>query len=286
LPRTIERLAPAKINLALHVLGRRADLYHELDTLAVFADFGDRVAVSAADKITLSIGGPFAGHAPPGAENLALRAALRLEQKTGFAGGAAIRLDKHLPAGAGFGGGSADAAATLLALDELWGLSLGPEGLKAIGEALGADVAMCLEGRALRARGAGERIAPLRGWPPLPLVLVWPGSPVSTAAAFGSLTSRQNPPLPDPPAAPDPVALATWLADCRNDLEEPALRLASDVVTALARLRATPGCVLARMSGSGSGCFGLYPTSAEAKAAADALRQTDPDWWVQAAVAQ
>jgi 4-diphosphocytidyl-2-C-methyl-D-erythritol kinase len=285
LPEPIRRRAAAKVNLALHVLGRRADGYHELDTFVVFADIGDRLEVAAADSLTLSLSGPFAAHAPPGSENLAFRAAMLLKA-VGTASAAAIGLEKNLPAGAGFGGGSADAAATLAALNDLWGLRLEHDELAAFGRELGADVPMCLHGAALRARGSGDRIEPVPGWPALPLVLVWPGRPVSTAAAFGALRTRTNPPLPDPPRAQTPAELARFLAACRNDLEQPALDLAPEIAEALDAIRATQGCLLARMSGSGSGCFGIYRERGEADSAAARLRAARPAWWVTAAEAR
>jgi 4-diphosphocytidyl-2-C-methyl-D-erythritol kinase len=281
----VERLAPAKINLALHVVGCRADGYHDLDTLAVFADRGDRVAVSPGDGLTLLVAGPLAGHAPPGAENLVLRAAKLLNEHANFSGGAVIRLDKHIPAGAGLGGGSSDAAAALHALNELWELRLGLDDLIALGGRLGADLPMCLVGRALRAEGTGERIAPHPGMPALPIVLVWPGKPVSTPAAFAGLERRDNPPMPDLREARTPAEMANWLQGCRNDLEGPALRLAPEIGDALASLRGTPGCLLARMSGSGSACFAIYPAAEEAERAASIVCQAQPNWWVQAALA-
>jgi 4-diphosphocytidyl-2-C-methyl-D-erythritol kinase len=285
LPRPIERRAAAKVNLALHVLGRRPDGYHELDTLVVFADIGDRLEVAAADRLTLSLSGPFAAHAPPGSENLAFRAAILLKGR-GPGSAAAIGLEKNLPAGAGFGGGSADAAATFAALNDLWGLRLGHDELAALGRKLGADVPMCLHGAALRARGSGDEIEPVPGWPALPLVLVWPGRPVSTAAAFAALSKRTNPPLPDPPRADMPAELARFLAACRNDLEQPALDLVPEIAEALDAIRTTKGCLLARMSGSGSGCFGLYPDRTTAERGAASVSERQPDWWVMATEAR
>ena len=285
MPESVERLAAAKINLALHVVGLRPDGYHDLDTLAVFADIGDRISVSPADGLSLSVTGPLAGHAPCGADNLVMRAAKLLKEHAGVSGGAAIRLDKRLPAGAGLGGGSADAAATLRALDELWGLGLGLDQHIALGRALGADLPMCLVARALRARATGDSIELLPAVPPLPLVLVWPGRPVSTPAAFAGLARRDNAPMPDPVEARTPARMAEWLHNCRNDLEEPALRLAPEIGDALESLRADPGCLLARMSGSGSGCFAIYAEPAEAELAAATLREARPNWWVGATLA-
>jgi 4-diphosphocytidyl-2-C-methyl-D-erythritol kinase len=285
LPGGVERLAPAKINLALHVLGRRADGYHELDTLAVFADVGDRLWLRLSDDVDLSISGRFAGQLPERSENLVVRAARLLKELSGHAGGAAIRLEKNLPSGAGFGGGSADAAATLHGLDALWQLGLGTDGLLPIAALLGSDVPMCLIGRALRARGRGERLAPILDWPVLPMVLVWPDRPLATAAVFTGLRLHDHQTLADAPAAASPAALAAWLAGCRNDLEARAIELAPEVGAALDRLRTARGCLLARMSGSGSGCFGLFETRQQAEAATRDLSKSMPRWWVAAVLA-
>jgi 4-diphosphocytidyl-2-C-methyl-D-erythritol kinase len=286
LAQEVERFAPAKVNLALHVLGRHPDGYHELDTLVVFADVGDTVSVRPADAIALSVDGAFAGIAPPGGDNLVLKAAALLRERAGVAAGAEIRLTKRLPAGAGFGGGSADAAAALHALNDLWVLGLGLDALMLIGQALGADVPMCLVSQALRARGRGERIGPVEGWPALPMVLAWPGAPASTASVFATLAGRQNPPLSDLGAPATPAEAAALLAACRNDLEEPAQRLVPAIGTVLETLRATEGCLLARMSGSGSGCFGICADRYATRRAAAALASIQPDWWVKAAEAR
>jgi 4-diphosphocytidyl-2-C-methyl-D-erythritol kinase len=283
----LRRLAPAKINLALHVTGRRPDGYHLLDTLAAFAGFGDAVTVAPAEAIELSLGGPFAGHAPAGPENLAWRAAALLQEAAGSAAGARIRIDKAIPAGAGLGGGSADAAATLLALDALWRTGLDGERLAALALKLGADVPMCLAGRALRARGIGEAIVPLSGLPPLPLVLVWPGVALDTSRVFAALDTRDNSPLPDMPEHIGGVSeAADWLASCRNDLAAPATRLAPIIADVLQAIGARPGCLLARMSGSGSACFGLFATAGQAEAAAATIAAARAGWWVRATVAR
>jgi 4-diphosphocytidyl-2-C-methyl-D-erythritol kinase len=280
------RLAPAKINLALHVTGRRPDGYHDLDTLAVFADIGDRVTIAPGRGITLSLGGPFAAHAPGDPSDLAYRAAEAFFAAAGLTPAAAIRVEKNLPAGAGLGGGSSDAAAVLAGLDAQFGTGLPLDRLIAIGTPLGADVPMCLVGNALRARGIGEAVARIGGWPPLPLVLVWPGRPVPTAEVFKALVRRENPPLPDPPAARSPAAVAAWLEDCRNDLEDPAMARAPEIGRVLAALRRTEDCLLARMSGSGSACFGLYPDPEAARRAALVVADEYPGWWSVAATAR
>ncbi len=286
MPQTVERRAAAKINLALHVVGRRADSYHLIDSIAVFADCCDRVEVAPADRLRLTVGGRFAAHAPGDRSDLAWRAAEALFAHTGGAPAASIRVEKVIPAGAGLGGGSADAAAVLLALNDFLGAGVQPDALRAIGLALGADVPMCLVGRALRARGVGEEITLVEGWPALPLVVVWPGVTVSTAAVFSALAARDNPPLPDMPAAGDIAEVAAWLTACRNDLEAPAVKVAPEIGDVLDALRATDGCLLARMSGSGSACFGLYAEEAQAEAAAALIHALRGDWWVRATIAK
>jgi 4-diphosphocytidyl-2-C-methyl-D-erythritol kinase len=268
------------------VTGRRPDGYHLLDSIAVFADCGDRVSIAPADSISLSVRGPFAAHAPADATDLAWRAAEQFFAEVGRSAGAAISVDKNIPAGAGFGGGSSDAAAVLTVLNRRHGSALSDEALAAIGLTLGADVPMCLAGRALRAQGIGERIEPISGWPPLPLVLVWPGQKVSTRVVFERLLSRENPPLRAPPPLATPGEVAAWLRECRNDLEPPALAAAPEIAAALDALRGTRGCLLARMSGSGSGCFGLYAEMADAGAAEAELSAAHPKWWMRATVAR
>ena len=290
--------APAKVNLALHVTGRRADGLHELDTLAVFADIGDRVEIEEADELTLSVTGPFAPHAPGDSTDLAWRAAVAFFEHAGRKPTAAIRVEKNIPAGAGLGGGSADAAAVLRGLNYSWRPDLPPsevaalsqklgEGeLAAIAQSLGADIPMCLHRFALRARGTGERIERIHGWSPLPLLLVWPGRTVSTAAVFGALHRRENPPLPASHVAWGPVEMADLLAAYRNDLEEPALAIEPEIGEALMALRAADDCLLARMSGSGSACFGLFPTLDAAEQAASSLKVQKPAWWIAATTAR
>ncbi len=278
-------LAPAKINLALHVTGRRADGYHLLDSVAVFADIGDRITIRSGSGLTLKVSGRFAEHAPADESDLAFRAAAAFFERAALPRAVAIHVEKELPAGAGLGGGSADAAAVLLGLDRLFDQRVPAGELAAIGLKLGADVPMCLQGHALRARGIGEEISGISGWPPLPLLLVWPGRAVSTAAIFAALRSRENPPLAEPPSLTTPDAVAAWLADCRNDLEAPARAAELEIGDVLDALRATDGCLLARMSGSGSACFGLYAEIAAAEEAASHLAVMQPHWWIRATMA-
>lgn len=268
-----EAFAPAKVNLCLHVTGRRADGYHLLDSLVAFADVGDRVTAEAADAWSLAITGPFAAGLGTGEDNLVRRAAR-------LAGGrpAALRLEKRLPVASGLGGGSADAAAALRSLAALDGRPVPADLL-----ALGADVPVCLESRTRRMRGVGEVLDEVPPLPPAHLCLVNPGRALSTPAVFGALASAENAALPDMPPLPDAPALARWLGLQRNDLEAPARGIEPAVGVALSRLGSTDGCLLARMSGSGATCFGLYATRPEAEAAARTLSAAHPGWWVAAA---
>lgn len=269
-------LAPAKVNLALHVTGRRADGYHLLDSLVVFPALGDRLEAEAADGLSLTLAGPHATGLGAGADNLVLRAALAMRP---VGRGAALHLTKALPVAAGLGGGSADAAAALRLLGRLWGVPMpAPERVLA----LGADVPVCLAGTAARMEGIGERLTPValpRFW----IVLVHPGVPVATAQVFAELASRDNPPLGPVPVFGGAGDLFTWLRAARNDLESPAVALAPGISAALAALGAQRGCGVARMSGSGATTFGLFAAEAEALAAATALRAAHPGWWVVAA---
>lgn len=271
----IEVLAPAKINLTLHVTGQRADGYHLLDSLVTFAPVGDRLRIGPADALSLAVDGPEAAGVPADARNLVLKMAALLPAGRG----AALQLTKTLPAASGIGGGSSDAAAALRGLAAFW--HLGPGDLPAAGQlaALGADVPMCLTPEPLRAQGIGADLSPV-ALPPLPAILVNPRVEVPTPAVFKALTQKENPPMP--PALPhfaDAAALIGWLAQQRNDLQAPAQAVQPLITTALAALQALPGARLARMSGSGATCFALFATLPEAEAAHRILSAAHPDWW-------
>jgi 4-diphosphocytidyl-2-C-methyl-D-erythritol kinase len=283
--------APAKINLALQILGRREDGYHDIDSLVVFADIGDRVAASATnDGPTLAVEGPFAADLLATTSvggNLVLRAAEAIAGAVGKTpSGLALQLTKNLPIGAGIGGGSADAAATLRLLDRYWQLRLPPEQLEGLALELGADVPMCLRSGALRASGKGEKLADVGGLPPLPMVLVFPSAIVDTGAVFARRTGAFDPPLPELPTRFGGVSnVAGWLGQTRNGLEQAGRSEAPVIDEVLRLLAASEDCLLARMSGSGSCCFGLYPTRAVAERAASSLQAEHADWWVEATTA-
>ena len=259
----MEVFAPAKVNLALHVVGRRADGRHELDSLVAFAqDLGDRLTLATGDG--LAVTGPFAAGVPTDDRNL-VRCALA-------AAGAlrSVVLEKNLPHQAGIGGGSSDAAAALRAV----GASVALEDLMAIG----ADLPVCLMARAARMRGVGEQVEPI-ALPRLPAVLVNPGTAVPTGAVFKALVHRDNSPLPAMPSFPDVAAAIRWLRDRRNDLEPVARHLVPEISSVLDAVTGT-GAGFARMSGSGATCFGLYESDDVARVAARKLAR--PGWWAAA----
>lgn len=277
LPATVEAFAPAKVNLTLHVTGRRADGYHLLDSLVVFAGLGDWLSVHAAATPSLKVQGPFAADIPDGPDNLVWRAATLAAPQDPVR----LCLTKCLPAASGLGGGSADAAAVLRALAVL-GLARWPVPEDAL--VLGADVPVCLSPGPQRMAGIGEDLTALAPLPPVWLLLANPGHATPTGAVFAALERRDNPAMPTLPARwKTPGELVTWLAGQRNDLEAPARRLVPQIDTVLSALAAQPGCALARMSGSGATCFGLFVDAPAAAAAQERLRAAQPHWWCEAA---
>lgn len=275
--------APAKLNLALHVTGRRADGYHLIESLAVFTRFGDRLTVSPAEGDTFLVTGKYADDVPTDGTNLVTKArdALRGHFGPDRCGPVAITLEKNLPVASGVGGGSSDAAAALNGLARLWSLDVDKAALAGIGLTLGADVPMCLARRPLVARGIGDDIETLPGFASLGFVLVNPGVAVSTADVFRELKNRENAPLPEPPRAIDFHGLRNWLDLTRNDLQQAAEELAPAIGAAIKALERA-GSGFTRMSGSGATCFGLFETGNVAKRAAAQIRQRHPGWFVAA----
>jgi 4-diphosphocytidyl-2-C-methyl-D-erythritol kinase len=276
-------LARAKVNLYLHVTGRRADGYHLLDSLIVFADTGDEIGLAPADRLSLAIDGPFGAGLEAGPGNLVLRAAHALQQLTGTRAGAAIRLTKNLPVASGIGGGSADAAATLAGLCGLWDAAPGRAALLDIAAQLGADVPVCLDGVPSFVGGIGEELAPARGLPPAWLLLANPGVATPTPAVFKARQGPFSRPArwSEPPR--DFAEFAARLRGCANDLTEAAISVTPAIRDVLVALAALPGCALARLSGSGATCFGLFADADSAHTAAAGLRAAQPGWWIKAA---
>jgi 4-diphosphocytidyl-2-C-methyl-D-erythritol kinase len=274
-PGFVTEFAPAKVNLCLHVTGRRGDGYHLLDSLVVFAGVGDRVTVLPGKGLTLRLTGPEAAALSVEPDNLVLRAARVMGVRD-----AVLRLWKGLPVASGIGGGSADAAATLRAVARLSGRPL-PEAAAIL--ALGADVPVCLAGRPARMQGVGEVLTPLPPLPPLWLVLANPRVAVGTPQVFAALSCRDHPPLPAFPGAAQRSAseFCAWLArETRNDLTAAAHLVAPALAQVQTALAALPGCLLARMSGSGGTHFALFDRAETARAAARSLVARNPRWWV------
>ena len=268
---TMMETAPAKINLALHVRERMPDGYHRIETLFAFAEDGDRLSVAPASELSLAIDGPFAAGLSAGADNLVLRAAQALRDLARVAEGASLRLEKNLPVASGIGGGSADAAAALRLLARFWSTQVA---LEPIAAGLGADVPACLLSRPARGEGRGDVVTPVPGdrLSGLPLLLINPGVPVSTAPVFAAWDGLDRGPL----AGGEPLNAA--LAG-RNDLQAPAIALAPAIGDLADWLASRNGVLLARMSGSGATCFALFRTVSDRDgAAADAERDWPTCW--------
>ncbi len=264
-------------------MGRRGDGYHELDSLVVFLGLADRLSFAPSGELSLEVEGPFAAAVPAGDDNLVLRAARLLAEACGVAPTARIALQKNLPVAAGIGGGSADAAAALDGLSALWGARIGAAETLEIARRLGADVPVCLYGRPAFIGGAGEAIERA---PPLPsawFVLANPAVALSTREVFQAYDGSFSGPARWHDVERNAADLATRLESARNDLEPPARRLAPQVEALLDLLGATAGCLLARMSGSGATCFGIYGAREEALAAVQQLQAVRQDWWAAAA---
>ncbi len=277
-----EAFAAAKVNLFLHVGALAADGYHPIASLFVFADIGDRLRLHDEASGALTIEGPFGTGLSAGSDNLVIRARAALAPGLAFG----LALDKALPLAAGLGGGSADAAATLRLLNPLLPQPRSGAELAGMAAALGADVAACLESRAVIATGRGDQLSPAPRLPVLHAVLVNPGVESPTAAvyrAFDEDASRASADVPDMPAAlATPREAAALVAATRNDLEAPAVRLSPVIGEALDALRAAPETLAARMSGSGATSFALCEDGAQAETLAARLAAAHPGWWVRA----
>ena len=278
----LSQIAHAKVNLYLHVLGRRDDGRHDLDSLIVFTEIGDRLTVRPASNLSVEVRGAFAAALGGPNDNLVLRAARTLHEMAETSQGAAIELDKQIPVAAGLGSGSADAAAALRLLAHLWGLDHAGERLTEIAARIGSDVVACLQGRPCYVVGAGDTVE--RG-PELPnayTVLVNPGVALSTGDVFSAF---EEPFTPGAARLIPPIhgvaGLTRQLVERRNDLENAATAMVPEIGVALRSLGALPGCLLARMSGSGASCFGLFARAAEAVAGASLLQNAHGGWWVR-----
>ncbi len=264
--------APAKLNLTLHILGKREDGYHELESLVVFLEIGDEISIQPSDDLHVNISGLFSGSIPVSDDNIVLKAARALQQAADVSHGASIRINKQIPVGAGLGGGSADAAATLHRLNQLWGCAFSLEQLCNIGQTLGADVPACLHGVPLMMTGIGEHILPVGALPPMPIVLVNPAIHLLTKHVYDAYLVASH----------APWQYGDSLQVARNDLESAAIALCPTVKVILEMLAQQTGCVFSRLCGSGSTCFGVFENNELAQTAADEIHKNHPHWWVRA----
>lgn len=275
----VER-APAKINLTLRVLGRRADGYHELESLVAFAELADTLVLQRGDNAALDVSGPFAAASGPAAENLVLKALGALRERVAGLKAGRFMLEKNVPVAAGLGGGSADAAAALRLLARLNDLAIDDPRLAAAARATGADVPVCLDPRARIMRGVGDELSAPLDLPSLPVLLVNPGVALATRDVFAKFTvahaSERS--LANVPDRPD--AAISFLASHGNDLTQAAIACAPAVAEVTERLRAVPGAKLARMSGSGATCFALFSSIGEAASGAKLLQAERKGWWI------
>lgn len=278
-----DAIAPAKLNIALHITGIRDDGYHMLDTLVLFADMGDRIAVESADYFSLKVTGPFASLVGEHEDNLVWRAAQILAQALGVVPRGIVTLDKRLPVGAGLGGGSADAVAACRLLLKLWGHIMPDDRLASLLLPLGADMPMCVISKPLIAQGIGEIIHPVHGFPAIHAVLCWPRVVLPTADVYGMYRH-------DSARMFAPLTSLSWeagafnvLADTRNILQRPAIACAPEVAEALLALETHYTQPFVRMSGSGACCVGYVESKSAADQLAAALRTAYPEWWIEAA---
>lgn len=275
--------APAKINLFLHLTGRRDDGYHLLQSVMVFVDVGDSLEFSPHDSLFLDVDGPFAGDMPPPHENLIYRAAQMLAAEFKTTPRGAVRLTKNLPVASGIAGGSADCAAALKGFAKLWGFSDERDRIHRIGQQLGADVPACLVAKPVWAEGIGEKMMPLHDMPALHFVLANPMVATPTPEVFRRYRNRFCPPIQ---FSGRKKSMQEWIADIkryRNDLTDPAMEVTPEIRTVLQALQETPNCQVARLSGSGATCFGIYEHAETARAAVNKLKMDHPRWWVSTA---
>jgi 4-diphosphocytidyl-2-C-methyl-D-erythritol kinase len=279
---SVAAFAAAKINLYLHITGRRADGYHLVNSLVGFADIGDRLSARSAPSLTLAVSGAEAAALEASEGNLVLRAARLLARHAGIAANAAIHLEKNLPVAAGLGGGSSDAAAALRALTALWRTPIEEAALRRLGLSLGADLPVCLHAGPAWVGGIGDKIEPAPDLPAAGILIVNPRRTLPTAAVFAARQGRFGAPARFSPMPADAAGLARALAARGNDLTKAAIDLVPEIAVVLAALAGVEGALLARMSGSGASCFALFSDPAAAEAARTKLAVAHPEWWCAA----
>lgn len=287
MPAALTLAAAAKINLSLHVVGRRNDGYHELDSLIGFTDVIDVLTLRGAAEIRLTVSGPESETIECGDSNLVVQAARLVQSHLGISNGVDMTLEKNIPVAAGLGGGSADAAAAASGCLALWGTSESDVlSDNVLASKLGADVPICRYGRAAQISGIGETITPVLNWPAAWLVLVNPRVPLSTASVFKHFDGPFGSAGPQDFKGRDYAAFITFLNGLENNLTAPAMGLAPIIQDVLGEISALPKCDLARMSGSGPTCFGLFESPESAQAASQALASNRPEWWVRPSALQ
>lgn len=279
---TLSRLAKAKVNLFLHITGKRDDGYHLLESLVCFPNCGDVLDVAPSNKVSLHEAGPYAGQMGGWQDNLILKAAKLLKRETGVTAGAEIHITKNLPVASGIGGGSTDAATVLHLLCDLWNIEISTQELARLGVELGADLPVCLYGRPAMMSGIGEIISPVEGLPTFGILLVNPGVGVSTQRIFKELGSFA--PNIDFPSLEglNKDSFIQVLKGCRNDMQIGAIRTEPSIEQVLKVLEGVDTCLLSRMSGSGATCFGLFDSAEQAELARDTLLTKQPTWWAMA----
>ncbi len=276
----VER-APAKINLFLHVGARRADGFHPLQSLAVFTEMGDELALAPAGELSLTINGSFAQGLDGEGDNLVLRAARALGSRASGSKGAALSLTKNLPVASGIGGGSSDAAAALRGLRRLWNADVPDVALREIAATLGSDIPVCLDAGGAFMEGRGEILRAVGAMPRIAMLLVNPKVVVPTKDVFAALEGRSGTELELPlEGFRDTADLLRFLETTRNDLEAPARKLQPVIGEVLGAIAALPGALFTRMSGSGATCFGIFADDGCCQRAAEILQDTSPGWWI------
>ena len=274
----ISMLAPAKVNLYLHVVGKRTDGYHLLDSLFVFADYGDKITIEPDDHLSLTI---LNSDLSCGEDNIIIKATRKLADFLGKEPNVQIVLEKNLPIASGIGGGSTDAAATLLGLIQLWQVQIEKTDLMKIALELGADVPSCIEKIPVQVSGIGEKLAPAPAVPKLPMILVNPNKPVSTPMIFKTRAPVFSEAMPFVEPVKEIDEFIDELKKRHNDLQPTACQIEPAVQDVLNELFACPLTLFNQMSGSGGTCFGLFKTSIDAEKTADLIKSRHPDWWVQ-----
>lgn len=286
---TLNIFAPAKVNLYLHLTGRRDDGYHLLDSLVAFADIGDRVRIEPATDFTFAVEGPFARaftaqekDASPNSSNLVVRAVWAMAEAMRRPPAIRVTLEKNIPLAAGIGGGSSDAAAVIWGLIQLWNIKLtAAQWLPKLMLGLGADVPVCLPCQPVRMRGIGDEFSPVPSYGDIPILLVNPGARCPTADVFRLYDGGFRSSAPALAEGQGPAALAAALRDTGNDLTVPAMAIVPDIATVLEMLEQQPQCLLSRMSGSGATCFGIFEDETSVLDAAEHIMRAHPGWWVR-----